>query len=69
MPTYEFLCQNCKEASAFICSITEYERKKKRGNKCPKCRAQRWSSKFPDFRVGPPRQVRRVTYMAETIFL
>jgi len=29
MPTYEFLCQNCKEASAFICSIMEYERKKK----------------------------------------
>ncbi len=31
MPTYEFLCQNCKEASAFICSIMEFERKKKKG--------------------------------------
>ncbi len=31
MPTYEFHCQKCKEASAFICSIMEFERKKKKG--------------------------------------
>ncbi len=37
MPTYEFLCQKCEEAFALVYSIREYERKKKKGIKCPKC--------------------------------
>ena len=51
MPTYEFLCQNCKEASAFICSIMEYERKKKRGSKCPKCRSSKVVQQVSGFQV------------------
>jgi putative FmdB family regulatory protein len=51
MPTYEFLCQNCKEASAFICSITEYERKKKEGIKCSECGSLEVEQQISGFRV------------------
>jgi putative FmdB family regulatory protein len=52
MPTYEFLCQKCNEAFALVCSITEYERRKKRDIKCPKCGSSKVDQQISTFHVN-----------------
>jgi putative FmdB family regulatory protein len=51
MPTYEFLCQRCEEAFASVSSVTEYERRKKKGIKCPKCGSSEVVQEISGFQV------------------
>jgi putative FmdB family regulatory protein len=51
MPTYEFHCQKCKKAFASVCSVTEYEQRKKGGIKCPKCGSSKVYQQISAFQV------------------
>jgi putative FmdB family regulatory protein len=51
MPTYEFLCQKCKKAFVSVCSVTEYEQRKKGGIKCPKCGSSKVDQQISAFQV------------------
>ena len=37
MPTYEFICQKCHKTFAQTWSLTEYGKRIKDKQKCPKC--------------------------------
>lgn len=37
MPTYEFFCHKCAKGFEWSASISEYERKRKEGMRCPDC--------------------------------
>jgi putative FmdB family regulatory protein len=58
MPTYEFLCEKCKKSFELSCSVTEYERNKKKGIKCASVEVQELFNKFPVFRLTQLRRVR-----------
>jgi len=51
MPTYEFLCKKCNKVFDLTSSIREYERRKKRGNKCPKCGSSKVVQQISAFQV------------------
>lgn len=51
MPTYEFLCKKCKKVFELTCSITEYERKKKKSIKCVKCGSSEVLQRISGFQV------------------
>jgi putative FmdB family regulatory protein len=48
MPTYEYLCQNCKKPFEVVMSISEYEKGKV---KCPKCGKGRVKQQITGFMV------------------
>jgi putative FmdB family regulatory protein len=48
MPTYEYLCQNCKKPFEVVMSISEYEKRKV---KCPKCGKGRVKQQITGFMV------------------
>ncbi len=52
MPTYEFRCEQCKKVFELSCSVTEYERNKKKGIKCVKCRSSRVVQQISGFQVN-----------------
>jgi hypothetical protein len=58
MPTYEFRCEECKKVFELSCSVTEYERNKKKGIKVPSVEVQELSNRFPVFRLTRLRRVR-----------
>ncbi len=39
MPTYEFVCADCKKSFSLVMSLAEYEKRK--SFKCPKCESPR----------------------------
>ena len=41
MPTYEFHCEKCNKNFEQIWSLTEYDKRIKAKNKCPKCGSTR----------------------------
>jgi putative FmdB family regulatory protein len=38
MPSYDFVCENCKKAFTLTMKISEYEKKKP---SCPKCKSRK----------------------------
>ena len=48
MPTYEYLCQNCKKPFEVVMKISEYEKRKV---KCPKCGKGRVKQQITEFMV------------------
>ena len=52
MPTYEFLCKKCNKVFDLTSSISEYEHKKKKGIKCPKCGSSKVDQQISTFHVN-----------------
>ncbi len=52
MPTYEFVCKKCNKVFDLTSSISEYERKKKRGIKCLKCGSSKVVQQISTFYVN-----------------
>jgi putative FmdB family regulatory protein len=48
MPTYEYMCLNCKKPFEVVMSIREYEQDKA---KCPKCGKKKIEQKISQFMV------------------
>ena len=48
MPTYEFLCENCKKTFSVILSLSDYEKKK---YKCPKCDSKKVKQQVTAFQA------------------
>jgi len=48
MPTYEFVCENCKKRFTLILSISEYEKKKM---SCPKCKSRKVKQQISSFQA------------------
>ena len=41
MPTYEFLCENCRKIFEVVWSLAEYDKRIKEKTKCPACGSAR----------------------------
>jgi putative FmdB family regulatory protein len=48
MPTYEFVCAECKKTFTLFMSISDYEKKK---YKCPKCRSKKVKQQISSFQA------------------
>ena len=53
MPTYEFLCEECKKPFTLIKSISEYEKK---NFKCPKCKSTKVKQQITTFQTKTSRK-------------
>lgn len=48
MPTYDFVCEKCKNKFTLVLSISEYEKTKFR---CPKCKSTKVKQQISTFKV------------------
>ena len=46
MPTYEYLCKECKKGFAKVMTMAEHDKKKV---KCPKCKGTKVAQQFSTF--------------------
>jgi putative FmdB family regulatory protein len=48
MPTYEFVCDNCKKSFNLFMKISDYEKKKV---SCPKCKSRKVKQQLTAFQT------------------
>ncbi len=48
MPTYDYLCEKCKNGFSLVLSISEHDKKKVR---CPKCKSTRVKQQISSFQA------------------
>ena len=48
MPTYEFICEECKKPFTLSISISEYEKK---GFRCPECESTKVKQQITSFQT------------------
>jgi putative FmdB family regulatory protein len=48
MPTYEFVCEQCKKPFSLLMKISDYEKKK---FSCPKCKSKRVKQQLTSFQT------------------
>ena len=46
MPTYEYVCKECKKTFSFIMTMAEHDRKRVA---CPKCKSKKTQQQFGAF--------------------
>lgn len=53
MPTYEFLCQQCRKPFTQMMSIVDFEKKK---GKCPRCGSKKLTVQITSFQTVTSRK-------------
>jgi putative FmdB family regulatory protein len=53
MPTYEFICEECKKRFSIQMSLTDYEKKKWA---CPKCKNRKVKQQITSFQIQTSRK-------------
>jgi putative FmdB family regulatory protein len=48
MPTYEFVCEQCKKSFSLLLKLSEYEKKK---YSCPKCKSKKVKQQLTPFQT------------------
>jgi putative FmdB family regulatory protein len=48
MPTYEFVCEQCKQQFSLLMKVSDYEKKK---FSCPKCKSKRVKRQLSTFQT------------------
>lgn len=48
MPSYDFVCGECKKRFSLIMSVSDYEKKEFR---CPKCKSEKVKQKISSFQT------------------
>ncbi|HEX9146836.1 MAG TPA: zinc ribbon domain-containing protein [Candidatus Binatia bacterium] len=51
MPIYEYFCHACRKRFELSYSVAEYERKRKKTSRCPKCGSSRVARQISSFEV------------------
>jgi putative FmdB family regulatory protein len=48
MPTYEFVCEQCKKQFSLLMKVSDYQKKK---FSCPKCKSKRVKQQLTSFQT------------------
>jgi putative FmdB family regulatory protein len=48
MPTYEFVCAQCKKSFSLLMKVSDYEKRKFR---CPKCKSKKVKQQLTSFQT------------------
>jgi putative FmdB family regulatory protein len=48
MPTYEFVCAQCKKSFSLLLKVSDYEKRKFR---CPKCKSKKVKQQLTSFQT------------------